>query len=95
MPWYEFSCSEGHVTERPFSIAENKRSIECPTCTLPASRIISAPSTPRSNPVHSALITATKETAHTPDVVSSVPASGNRRPTPVSTNPLHRTLPRA
>lgn len=94
MPYYDFKCSTGHVNERRFSLEDNVREINCPNCGLTAQRCISAPAYRGLDPRRTALVDATERTAYEPGVVDSLPRSGNRKPTPVSRNPLHATLPK-
>ncbi len=46
MPFHEFKCPEGHVTEKffkSFSAAEGVETIDCTVCSASANRIVSAP----------------------------------------------------
>lgn len=65
--------------------------VECPDCGGPARRMMAAPNLGVRGAAM-ALQDATRATADRPGVVTAPPAAASRRP--VSTNPLHRTLPR-
>ncbi|WP_422743364.1 zinc ribbon domain-containing protein [Mycobacterium sp. WMMD1722] len=65
--------------------------IECPTCGGPARRMMAAP---HLGGAAMALQDATRATADRPAVVSSPPPAGSAVRRRVSTNPLHRKLPR-
>lgn len=94
MPIYEFKCGEGHLAERHLPMSSEQREIECPDCGQMARRIISAPSVRRTDSKMASVVEATQKSAHEPAVVNSLPASGNRRATPVSRNPQHAKLPK-
>ncbi len=64
----------------------------CPGCSGQARRRIGAPALGAGNSPGIRVQDATRATADSPDVVRSLPAS--RRRVPVTTNPLHRKLPR-
>ncbi|WP_237160894.1 zinc ribbon domain-containing protein [Mycolicibacterium parafortuitum] len=66
--------------------------ITCPTCQGRARRMIAAPNLGRSAGTAMALHDATRSTADTPGVVSAPPRKAPGRK--VTTNPLHRKLPR-
>jgi hypothetical protein len=66
--------------------------VDCPDCGGPARRMIAAPHLGRSGDTAMALQDATRSTADTPAVVSAPPRGGAGRK--VTTNPLHRKLPR-
>ncbi|WP_158021347.1 zinc ribbon domain-containing protein [Mycolicibacterium chubuense] len=66
--------------------------VACPTCRGPARRMIATPHLGRTAGAAMALHDATRATAERPAVVSSPTRAAPRRP--VSTNPLHQTLPR-
>ncbi|MFW0793383.1 zinc ribbon domain-containing protein [Gordonia sp. CPCC 205515] len=93
MPTYVFRCPGecADVTEQ-YSMAAVPDSVHCPECDAAARRIIGAPSLGVGRSVGMRLQDATRATADTPQVVSSPPRGG--RATPVTSNPLHRKLPR-
>ena len=94
MPIYEFKCGGGHVVEKQLPMSSDQREMECPECGTTAKRMISAPATRRTDSRKAALVEATQKTAYEPTVVNSVPRSGNKRATPVTTHPQHAKLPK-
>ena len=94
MPIYEFKCAEGHISEAQLPMSSETRERDCPDCGAVANRMISAPSTRRVDGARARAVEATQKSAYEPAVVNSVPASGNRRATPVSHNPQHAKLPK-
>lgn len=94
MPWYEFRCEAGHETEQLMPISSETRQIPCPQCAGVAVRRISAPNVRRVDSARAAAVEASAKTAYEPAVVNSLPASGNRRVQPVTTNPQHAKLPK-
>jgi putative FmdB family regulatory protein len=93
MPTYAFRCQDcGPYDERyPIGTAPDRSS--CPGCGGPSVRLITAPGlTGGRNPYRGA-VERTVASAETPQVVSALPGRG-RRSIPISTNPLHRKLPR-
>ncbi|AZG47251.1 FmdB family zinc ribbon protein [Gordonia insulae] len=94
MPTYVYRCGDGcsDFTER-HPMAAIPDSANCPGCGTGARRVIGTPALGASDPAAMRLHDATRATAETPAVVSNVPGR-RRRATPVSSNPLHRKLPR-
>ncbi|WHU45294.1 zinc ribbon domain-containing protein [Gordonia sp. L191] len=94
MPTYVFRCDRRCATvERHYSMAAVPEAIDCPDCGDAAPRRVRAPALGAGASTAMRLQDATRSSAETPAVVSSVPSAARRR-TPVSTNPLHRRLPR-
>ena len=75
-------------------MSSETRTRECPTCGQAANRMISAPSVRRVDAGRARAVEATQKSAFEPDVVSSLPTSGNKRATPVTRNPQHAKLPK-
>ncbi|SNC63418.1 putative regulatory protein, FmdB family [Kytococcus aerolatus] len=94
MPLYEIRCEAQHDTEVNIPLAQADDPVACPECGTAARRRISSPRIGRGNDPRARLIESTQATAHQPGVVDAIPASGNRRPTPVSRDPRHAKLPR-
>ncbi len=95
MALYEFACDGCPPVEAFFPMASVPDSIECPECGGRAVRRISAPNLSIAGTPAFKLVDAAKKSAHEPQVVSgALPQSGRKRATPVTTNPLHRKLPR-
>jgi putative FmdB family regulatory protein len=94
MVLYEFACPDCGPVEAFYSMGSAPDNIDCPGCGGRARRQLSAPRLSIASTSAFRLLDATEKSAHEPQVVSgSLPASP-RRATPVSTNPLHRKLPR-
>ncbi|SHV86718.1 regulatory protein, FmdB family protein [Mycobacteroides abscessus subsp. abscessus] len=93
VPTYVYRCGQGcpDFTEQ-HSMATAPADTPCPSCSGQARRRIGAPALGAGNSSGMRVQDATRATADRPDVVSSLPAS--RRRAPVTTNPLHRKLPR-
>ncbi|MGV9824555.1 MULTISPECIES: zinc ribbon domain-containing protein [unclassified Gordonia (in: high G+C Gram-positive bacteria)] len=94
MPTYVFRCPDscGDVEEL-FSMAAVPDDVPCPTCGSSARRTIAAPVLGVGNSAAMRAHDATRATADAPAVVSALPGRRGRG-TPVTTNPLHRRLPR-
>lgn len=93
MPTYVFRCPDGcpDFSER-HPMAGVPDTALCPACSEPARRMVGAPALGMGGSAAMRAQDRTRATADTPDVVTSLPPS--RRSTPVTTNPLHRKLPR-
>ncbi|MGV9711617.1 FmdB family zinc ribbon protein [Gordonia sp. NPDC003424] len=93
MPTYVFRCS-GDCADFTdvHPMASVPESVACPECGGAARRIIGAPALGVGDSTAVRLQDATRATADNPQVVSRVPRGG--RATPVTSNPLHRRLPR-
>ncbi len=65
----------------------------CPDCSAVSKRVIGAPALGIGQTAAMRLHDRTRASADRPTVVGALP-SGRRRSTPVTTNPLHRRLPR-
>ncbi|MGF2947359.1 FmdB family zinc ribbon protein [Mycobacterium sp. Lab-001] len=94
MPTYVFRCAQGcpKFTEQ-HSMTAIPDSADCPLCGCAASRIPAAPMVGIGGTAAVRLHDRTRASADDPDVVASVPPA-QRRKVSVTTNPLHRTLPR-
>ncbi|WP_159234341.1 FmdB family zinc ribbon protein [Mycolicibacterium vanbaalenii] len=94
MPSYTFRCQQDcadFVAQHP--IAAPPETAVCPECGDSARRMIGKPALGVGRTSAMRLQDATRASADSPDVVTNLPA-GSRRATPMSTNPLHRKLPR-
>lgn len=95
MALYGYACPECGPIEASFPMGSAPDGVECPSCGGVARRRFTAPNFSQVNTKAFKLIDATEKTAHEPQVVTgSIPSSGRRRVTPVTTNPLHQKLPR-
>ena len=94
MPTYQFRCS-GDCPDfsAMYQMAEVPPEDRCPQCSAPARRIIGAPRLGIGGTAAMRLQDRTRASADSPDVVSRIPGRAARA-TPVTTNPLHRRLPR-
>lgn len=96
MPLYDYQCPEGDVFETFFSMQEKPDTVPCPTCGQPAVSKLPAIGPSKLNSQQMRILDATKATAETPQVVSSIAGTrtGKHQSTLVSRNPLHQKLPR-
>ncbi|WP_026554150.1 FmdB family zinc ribbon protein [Arthrobacter sp. 35W] len=94
MPLYEFRCPRGTVFEASFAMADAPQQLDCPDCSAPARRRISAPRLSIAGTAAFGLIDAAKRSAHEPAVVSSPAPGGGSRGPRYTANPLHQKLPR-
>ncbi|MGV9673136.1 MULTISPECIES: FmdB family zinc ribbon protein [unclassified Gordonia (in: high G+C Gram-positive bacteria)] len=94
MPTYVFRCA-GHCAdvEQVHTMASVPDAVDCAHCGGVASRIIGSPALGVGNTAAMRLQDTTRASADRPAVVSAVPRRG-RGTTPISTNPMHRRLPR-
>ncbi|WP_200936563.1 FmdB family zinc ribbon protein [Rhodococcus sp. Leaf278] len=94
MPTYSFRCAQRcTAVEQRFSMADVPSEIPCPECGEAAARTISSPALGRGNSAAMKAHDASRATADSPKVVSSIPPQG-RTATRTTSNPLHRRLPR-
>ncbi|MCZ4517113.1 zinc ribbon domain-containing protein [Rhodococcus ruber] len=94
MPTYSFRCAQRCApVEQRFTMADVPGEVLCPECGEAAARQISSPALGRGNSAAMKAHDASRATADTPTVVSSIPATG-RASSPTTSNPLHRRLPR-
>lgn len=93
MPTYSFRCEQDcpDFTAR-FPMAAIADEQICPQCGTSAHRRPGSPSLGTGNTSAMRLHDATRSSAEDPAVVNRLPPSPRR--TPVTTNPLHRRLPR-
>ncbi|QSE85136.1 zinc ribbon domain-containing protein [Rhodococcus koreensis] len=95
MPLYEFRCAaDCGPFERSFPMADAPRSITCPGCERDAARLVSSPRLGHGSSSAMNLLDRTKRSAHEPDVVTGPPPPATAGRPPVTSNPLHRRLPR-
>lgn len=93
MTMYAFRCTECGPFDAPFPIGTAPDRSTCPECSGSSTRMITAPRLGFGGNPYRRAVERTMATADAPQVVSALPPPG-RRPVPVSTNPLHRKLPR-
>jgi putative FmdB family regulatory protein len=94
MPLYEFTCPQCSGFDVTFSMTDVPDATACIHCGSPSPRRMTAPRISRSGSAAFQLTDSTLRSAHTPDVVSTLPSPGPGRRGSVTTNPLHNKLPR-
>ncbi|UWX97430.1 zinc ribbon domain-containing protein [Arthrobacter zhaoxinii] len=102
MPLYAYRCaargSAGFTCadfEVQLAMGSAPASLPCPVCGAPARRRFTAPNLSRASSSAYRLIESTQRSAAEPAVVRSPdPLSGTRPAGNITTNPLHRKLPR-
>lgn len=96
MVTYQYQCDEDGTTEVNVPMGSASVTIDCPMCGQAARRLYSSPMiSTGGDPRAGRLIEATIATSERPDVVTSIPSSnkpGHQQK--VTTNPLHKKLPR-
>lgn len=93
MTTYAFRCRECGPFDSRFPIGTAPDRASCPDCGGPSSRMITAPGIGGGHSPYRSAVERTMASADAPQVVSALPGA-TRRPTAVTTNPLHRKLPR-
>ncbi|MBP3035164.1 zinc ribbon domain-containing protein [Arthrobacter sp. zg-ZUI100] len=94
MPLYAYHCPECSDFEFSCPMGSAPGSLPCPACGAPSPRRFTAPNLSRTSSSAYQLIERTQRSAAEPDVVRS-PAPGPRTGGQnITTNPLHRKLPR-
>ncbi|WAM13259.1 MULTISPECIES: FmdB family zinc ribbon protein [Rhodococcus] len=95
MPLYEFRCAaDCGPFERSFPMADVPGTTRCPRCDRDAVRRVSPPRLGHGSSSAMNLLDRTKRSAHEPDVVTGPPPSTTAGRSAVTSNPLHRRLPR-
>lgn len=96
MPLYDYRCPEGTTFEVFFTMQDKPDTTPCPHCGAAAPSVLPAIGLSQNNSANMRILDATKSTADTPQVVSSISGvqTGAHRPTAVTRNPLHQKLPR-
>jgi putative FmdB family regulatory protein len=90
---YAYRCPQDGAFDLRAPMGQAPQGAACPTCEDEAPRVFLAPRLGSGRGDLIRAIDRTKASADRPEVVSRLPASG-RRGTPVTSNPLHRKLPR-
>lgn len=95
MAIYEYHCDQHGAFEAMHAIGTAPASIACPVCKREARRVFSKPMLRSTPPELAAAIDHAEKTRDEPDLVTSLPAAGARRRTPVlPLTPTLRRLPR-
>jgi putative FmdB family regulatory protein len=92
MPSYEYTCGDCGPFTVHRAMQDVTPTVACPVCECPARRVYTAPHMRRTAPGVRRALDAQEASRHEPRVVDSIPPSTGRRN--VTTNPLHRRLPR-
>ncbi|WP_446740401.1 FmdB family zinc ribbon protein [Nesterenkonia sp. YGD6] len=93
MPLYSFRCDQGCSFDASYTMDEVPRKRACQQCDASAVRIITSVNLSRAGTAAFRAVESSLRSAHEPDVVSKLPHQAGRS-TPITTNPLHATLPR-
>ncbi|WP_109535506.1 FmdB family zinc ribbon protein [Mycobacteroides immunogenum] len=93
MALYQYRCTSCGDTARNFAVATAPNTVPCPGCPEPARRVFGIAGMSRGSSARMRLLDATARSASEPAVVSALPPI-MRRSAPVTSNPLHRKLPR-
>jgi putative FmdB family regulatory protein len=96
MATYEYRCDRDGVFELTRRLGTAPESVTCPVCGSQARRVFSIPMVRcGSRTAWSAAVERAEKSRDEPDVVTSLPSTGARRPTPVlPLTPTLRRLPR-
>lgn len=95
MATYEYRCEVDGAVDVRLPMGSAPPVLPCPTCAREATRRFSAPRLSRASSSYARAIERTERSSADPEVVTSVPSAGRRRPgTPVATNPALQRLPR-
>lgn len=95
MPIYEYRCTDCTDFEQIHRMGLAPAEVPCPTCQAPARRRMSAPALSAGGTSAFRLIDDAARSAHEPQVVTSTgPGQRPAARQSVTTNPLHRKLPR-
>ncbi|WP_009474798.1 FmdB family zinc ribbon protein [Rhodococcus sp. JVH1] len=95
LPLYEFRCAaDCGPFERSFPMADVPGTTRCPRCDRDAVRRVSPPRLGHGLSSAMNLLDRTKRSAHEPDVITGPPPPATAGRSSVTSNPLHRRLPR-
>jgi putative FmdB family regulatory protein len=95
VPIYEYRCTECADFEQVHGMGQAPDTVECPRCSRPARRRMSAPRLSMAGSAAFRLLDASARSAHEPAVVSAIQPEGRTgSPQTVSSHPLHQKLPR-
>ena len=94
MPLYAYRCTDCLDFEVSAVMGEAAASLPCPACGAPSPRRFTAPNLSRASSSAYQLIESTKRSAAEPAVVRSPGPAARTSGGNITTNPLHRKLPR-
>ncbi|CPR93677.1 Zinc ribbon domain protein [Mycobacteroides abscessus subsp. abscessus] len=92
MALYQYRCTSCGDTSCNFPLATAPDAVPCPGCPDSARRVFGIAGVGRGPSSRMDLLDSTHRSASEPRVVSALPRA--RRSAPVTSNPLHRKLPR-
>ncbi len=94
IPLYQFRCDRCGAFDRTYSMATVPDTVDCPECASESRRQITAPRLGHGSSTPMRLLDATARSASEPAVVTGTRPGAPRTAQTVTTNPLHRKLPR-
>ena len=94
MALYQYVCDDDGPFDASSPIGTAAPRRPCPACSGEARRVFTAPMLSRASRPAVAAIERAERSAHEPDVVTSLPPAGRRRPAPAQPSPAQRRLPR-
>ncbi|MGF7122553.1 FmdB family zinc ribbon protein [Rhodococcus sp. BE178] len=94
IPLYQFRCAQCGPFDRTYSMATVPDSSACPACASDARRQITGPRLGHGSSTQMRLLDSTARSASEPAVVSGPRPGARTAVQNVTTNPLHRKLPR-
>lgn len=95
MVTYQYACDGHGGTEIDAPMGSAPETVPCPACNEPARRVFSQPMISAVDQKRMGLIDKTKSTSDTPDVVTSLPSTGHRKPQRMAPpDPRLQKLPR-
>lgn len=94
MALYQYRCVRHGNIEVLMSMGTAPESITCKVCGQPAKRVFTAPMIPHPDQAVIHAIENSELSAHEPEIVTSVPRAGQKKPTRFTTDPRHQRLPK-
>ena len=95
MALYQYVCDDDGPFEASSPIGTAAPRRPCPACSAEARRVYTAPMLSRASRPAMAVLERAERSAHEPDVVTSLPPGGRRRPAAARPSPAQRRLPRS
>ncbi|WP_305094547.1 zinc ribbon domain-containing protein [Prescottella sp. R16] len=94
IPLYQFRCAQCGPFDATHPMTSVPDEDGCPGCGGASRRQITAPRLGHGSSTAMRLLDATARSAHEPAVVTGTRPGARRAPQPITTDPLHRKLPR-
>jgi hypothetical protein len=92
---YQYACTTDGGTEIDAPMGSSPETVPCPVCSEPARRVFSQPMISAVDQKRMGVIDRTKASSDTPDVVTSLPGTGHRKPQRMAPpDPRLQKLPR-